>query len=221
MLVIGGGGFGSLIMIRWYCFLMKITVYKVSFTCQRCLISPLALPGFATSEQHRIVSVLSRYESGRMLRLRTTCLTYFEGEETFVLLSSPVQLTTCVGMCKFRVYPYPYPCADRHVEHGCHILHGHAWNAPCRVPQRSQRSRARMTHRCDPLTGPGAFWPSQVGKPKMSVSASWMHFGWDVGQRFWCPICICIYIYILYMYVSMCNYVYLHLYVSICVYMYL
>ena len=40
---------------------MKITVFKVSFTCQRGLISPLALLGFATSEQHRIVSVMLQY----------------------------------------------------------------------------------------------------------------------------------------------------------------
>jgi hypothetical protein len=42
-LVIGGGGFWSLMMIRWYCFLMKITVFKVSFTCHRGLIFPLGL----------------------------------------------------------------------------------------------------------------------------------------------------------------------------------
>ena len=61
ILIIGGGGFWPLMMIRWYCFLMKITVCKVSFTCHRGLISPLALLGFATSQQHRIVSVMSQW----------------------------------------------------------------------------------------------------------------------------------------------------------------
>ena len=61
ILVIGGGGFRSLMMIRWYCFLMKITVFKVSFTCHRGLIVPLALLGFATSQQHKIVSVMSQW----------------------------------------------------------------------------------------------------------------------------------------------------------------
>ena len=61
ILVIGGGGFWSLMMIRWCCFLIKITVFKVSFTCHRGLISPLALLGFANSQQHRIVSVMSQW----------------------------------------------------------------------------------------------------------------------------------------------------------------
>ena len=37
------------------------TVFRVSFTCDRGLISPLALLGFATSHQHRIVSVMSQW----------------------------------------------------------------------------------------------------------------------------------------------------------------
>ena len=61
ILVIGGGGFWSLMMVRWYVLIMKITVFKVSFTCHRGLISPLALLGFATSHQHRIVSVMSQW----------------------------------------------------------------------------------------------------------------------------------------------------------------
>ena len=42
-LVIGGGGFWSLMMIRWYCFLMTITVFEVSFTCHCGLIFSLGL----------------------------------------------------------------------------------------------------------------------------------------------------------------------------------
>ena len=43
ILVIGGGGFWSLMMVRWYVLIMKITVFKVSFACHRGLIFPLGL----------------------------------------------------------------------------------------------------------------------------------------------------------------------------------
>ena len=61
ILAIGGGGFWSLMMVGWYVLIMKITVFKVSFTCHRGLISPLGLAWIRNFPSTRIVSVMSQW----------------------------------------------------------------------------------------------------------------------------------------------------------------
>lgn len=64
-------------MVRWYVLIMKITVFKASFTCHRGLIGPLGLAWIRKfpATQNCVCYVTF----GRMLRLRTTCLISLKG----------------------------------------------------------------------------------------------------------------------------------------------